>query len=545
MKKAKFILAILLVAVMSLTLFAACSEDVVVPPPAEPGPATPAPATPEPTPTDPVVPDVMNPISFTMTYSDNVTLPFRADWTSVANAAEIFNVDITWEVYPIADYMTAVIAELQTGTDIDVILYVTPISGDLASLALSGAIVPMSDYVDLGWTPNFSKRISDWDLQGSLNDLRLSDGNFYSLPRVFDAPFYDGGLIIREDLLDKFGMSAPQTFDDLYEYLKACKEDNPDSYPLTILVAPRVHYRLTQPSWGVSVGINAATGTHVLSWDYDKKEYFAGAISDQYKSYLEFHAKLYAEGLLDPEFYPEGDMWANKMATGAATATYAYYDQIGGVHGMSDIPGINLNLFPPLVGTNGYGAHTQPRNRVGPGIVFSAAAAQRDDFEDLVRRVDAMFFSEAGAELWWGGVEDVTFTKNNGAYEFYDDARNSPDGIYKYLQVAHGLGADPLQHVWVNALEMLKYDENYARINSIVERMPGAIPYIPGAPMFNEADADRAGLFRAAMGDAFNVWAEDFITGVKSLDSDWDDYVAEMTTLGILDMLDLYNANKR
>ena len=541
MKKAKLVLAIILVVAMSITLFAACADEVVTPPP-DPGPGQPPPPQP---PAPPEVPVVRDRISFSMTYSDNVTLPFRLDWTSVETAAELFNVDITWEVYPIADYSTTVIAELQTDTDIDVILYVTPTTGDLASLALSGAIVPISDYVEMGWTPHFSARIAEWDLQSSLNDLRLSDGKHYSLPRVFDAPFYDGGLIIREDLLEKFNMQPPRTFDDLYEYLKACKEDNPDSYPLTILVAPRVHYRLTQPSWGVSVGINAATGTHVLSWDYNRKEYFAGAISDQYKSYLEFHAKLYAEGLLDPEFYPEGDMWANKMATGAATATYAYYDQIGGVHGLSNIPGINLNLFPPLIGTNGYGAHTQPRNRVGPGIVFSAAAAQRDDFEELVRRVDEMFFSEAGAQLWWGGVEGLTFTMNNGEYEFYDDARNSPDGIYKYLQVAHGLGADPLQHVWVNALEMLKYDENYARINGIVETMPGAIPYIPGAPLFNEADADRAGLFRAAMADAFNVWAEDFITGAKSLETDWDDYVAEMINLGINDMLALFNANRR
>jgi len=543
MKKIKLILAIMLVVAMSITLFAACADEVVTPPPDSPSPGQPTPNLPPPVTPDPTV--VRDKISFSMTYSDNVTLPFKLDWTSVGTAAELFNVDITWEVYPIADYSTTVIAELQTGTDIDVILYVTPTTGDLASLALGGAIVPISDYVEMGWTPHFSARIAEWDLQGSLNDLRLSDGKHYSLPRVFDAPFYDGGLILREDLLTKFNMQPPKTFDDLYEYLKACKEDNPDSYPLTILVGPRVHYRFTQPSWGVSVGINAATGTHVLSWDYTKKEFFAGAISEQYKSYLEFHAKLYAEGLFDPEFYPEGDMWMNKMATGAATATYAYYDQIGGVHGNSNIPGIQLNLFPPLIGTNGYGAHTQPRNRLGPGIVFSAAAAQRDDFEELVRRVDEMFFSPAGAQLWWGGVEGLTFTMNNGQYEFYEDARNSPDGIYKYLQVAHGLGADPLQHVWVNALEMLKYDENYARINGIVENMSGAIPYIPGAPLFNEADADRAGLFRAAMADAFNVWAEDFITGAKSLDTDWDDYVAEMTTLGINDMLALFNANKR
>ena len=67
-----------------------------------------------------------------------------------------------------------------------------------------------------------------------------------------DKPFYDGGLILREDYLESKGLEAPKTFDDLYEILKAYKADYPDSYPLTILAGPRVLFRMTMPSFGIA-----------------------------------------------------------------------------------------------------------------------------------------------------------------------------------------------------------------------------------------------------------------------------------------------------
>ena len=51
------------------------------------------------------------------------------------------------------------------------------------------------------------------------------------MPQLFDQPFSDGGLIMRQDYLEEKGFDAPKTFDDLYEILKAYKADHPDSYP--------------------------------------------------------------------------------------------------------------------------------------------------------------------------------------------------------------------------------------------------------------------------------------------------------------------------
>ena len=45
--------------------------------------------------------------------------------------------------------------------------------------------------------------------------------------------------------------------------------------------------------------------------------------------------------------------------------------------------------------------------------------------------------------------------------------------------------------------------------------------------------------------DTFEVWADAFITGKKSTDTDWDAYVAEMKNLSIDQYLQMYNDNNK
>lgn len=481
------------------------------------------------------------PLSFSVFYSDNATLPFKSDWLTVQEAQKRVQANVEWEIIPIADYQTKVSLALNTQTNApDVILYQST-KGENAALALNGAIVPISDYPE--WTPHFNARVKEFGLEDVVDLLKLKDGKRYYMPALFDIPFYDGGLILREDLLAKYNLPVPKTFDDLYTVLKVFKQHDPSSYPLTILAGPRVLYRMTMPSWGISLGANSASGSGTLSWDYAKRNYFAGAISEQYKSYITYFHRLYAEGLLDPEMADpiDGDRWTQKLATGKAMATHAYYDQIGGVTANSTIPGFKLQMYPALSGPAG--AHHQPKDKTGSGILFPAKTAKRADFEQIVRAVDEMFFSADSATMWCLGVEGITYNTVGGKVVFVDEILNSSEGIYKSLQVKYGCGSDVTQMVWVNAREMTKYDDNYARINAEVEAMDDVIQYIPPTPRFDDRQAEEAGTLQTPLADAFERWNSAFLTGSKSIDRDWDAYVKEMKSLGIEKFVDLYNAN--
>ncbi len=521
----KKFLSVTLTLAMLLSLMAGCTPKKETP-------------SPESKPAESVAP--AGPVKFSMLYSDNATLPFKADWKSVVEAQKSANAEVTFEVIPIADYQQKVSLGLNTGNAPEVILYQTVTKGELAALALNGAIAPISDHADL--TPNFNQLVKDWGLEEDVNNLALKDGKRYFLPALFDKPFYDGGLLIRQDLLDKFKLEAPKTFDDLYAVLKKFKEADPKSFPLTTLVEPRVLFRMTMPSFGISLGKNASTGTHVLSWDYGKKEYFAGATSDLYKQYLAYFAKLHKEGLFDPEMVNAGDKWTSKLATGASAASWAYYDQIGGITSTSKIEGIAFNMLPPLEGPGG--AHHQPKSKTAGGALFTKKAMERADFADIVKAVDKMLFEPANAKMWSIGFEGETYTTSGDKITYAKEIVESKNGVYKELQLKYGLGVDVLQQVWMNEREMTKYDDNYAAINKVVSGMDNAIQPIPPTAKFDDLQAEQAGLIQAPLADAFDVWNNDFITGKKSLDKDWDTYVKEMESKRINDLVKLYNDNR-
>ena len=531
-------LALLLVLVMVLGL-AACTTEK----PVETQAPTQAPVAGN----DPVETEApaAEPIKITMYYSDNPTLPYMDSWLAMVETAKLANIDLTVEAIPNgSDFTTKVSLALNTLENCpDVILY-QETTGERASQCLNGSVVPISDYPE--WTPNFNAMMEKLGLTDAVNGLALMDGKRYYMPALRESAQYDGGLILRADYLEAKGFDAPKTFDDLYEILKAYKEDYPDSYPLTHLVAPYVTYRMTMPAYGTALGKSCDPKATVLYWNRETKEYELSAFSEATREYLRFMNKLYEEGLLDPEQAPIIDdaVWSSKMTTGYSMATYAYYDQIGGLEAASEIEGYDLQMYAPLAGP--VGAHHQPKSRVSAGIMFPITTAERDDFEQVVRAVDKMFYSEEAVRIWHLGVEGVTYNMVDGKIEFIDEIKNSEAGIFKYMQVKYGTGADPFQMVWLNDLDFLKYDEFYANLNAEVAAMDEAIQGVAPAPWFDDIAAEEAATIQAGLIDPVEIWIDAFVTGKKDIDSDadWAEYIAELEALGARELFEIYNENR-
>ncbi len=477
------------------------------------------------------------PIKIRVYYSDNATYPYRDDWRAVTCIEDKYNVDLEFEAIPFADYSTKVTNVLITqGNDTPDVILSSNTNGGNASLALNGAIYAISDHPE--WTPNFNARVADYGLEKEVEMQKLSDGKLYYMPSLYDVPFYDGGLILRQDYLEAKGFDTPKTFDDLHEILRAYKADYPDSYPLTTVYDVGYLERMTMPSWGISLGHYNSTRTEVLSWDYENEVYIPGAVSEQYKDYVSFLHQLYEEGLLDPEMTQDDASTARKLATGKSMAVYAFYDQIGGWEEASEIEGFDLKMVAPLEGPAG--AHHQPKSSVLGGILFPAKTAQRDDFEQVVRKIDEIFFSEDAALIWCLGVEGETYTMDGDTVVFSDDILNAPEGIYKYMQIAYGCGGSN-QKVWVNAREMIKYDDYYSALNAEVAAMDHAIQYNPVTPDFDELTAEDVALMQTGLCDAYLVWDDAFIRGTRDIEADWDAYVKEMNDKGMEDFLALHN----
>ena len=133
----------------------------------------------------------------------------------------------------------------------------------------------------------------------------------------------------------------------------------------------------------------------------------------------------------------------------------------------------------------------------------------------------------------------------DGKVEFIDEIKNAPEGIFKYMQVKYGTGADPFQMVWLNDLDFLKYDEFYAELNAEVAAME-AIQPMPPEPWFDDIMAEEAATIQAGLIDPVEVWIDAFVTSKKDIDSDadWAEYIAELEALGANELFEIYHVNR-
>jgi len=482
-----------------------------------------------------------DPVKISLYYSDDATYPFREDWLALTETAKLANAEVSVEAIPAGEYGTPVSLALNTQENCPDVIMFQEIYGEKASLCLNGAVVAISDYPE--WTPNFNAMVEKMGLTDQANALKLMDGKRYIMPMLHESLDYSGGLILRADFLEAKGFDAPKTFDDLYEILKAYKEENPDSYPMVHYLAPYITHRMIMPAWGCPVGYWVAPYLGSIAWDYENKDYYITATSDVYREYLQFMNKLYEEGLLDPEA-SDNDVWSQKMTSGDAICTYAYYDQIAGLEAASEIEGYDLNLYLPLEGPAG--AYGENRGQCYRGLLFPATTAEREDFEQVVRAVDKMFYSEEAAKIWSIGVEGVTYNVVDGKIEFIDEIKNAPEGINKYMQVNYGCGTSSFQSVWPDEYTLMKNDPEFAEIYAAAAAMGANQPYAP-EPWFDVYAAEEAGMIgNGAMFDLVETCREQFIAGDLDVNDDaaWAKYVADMEGAGLNEYLKLYSDNR-
>ncbi|MBW7456421.1 extracellular solute-binding protein, partial [Paenibacillus sepulcri] len=126
--------------------------------------------------------------------------------------------NITW-VSP-NSYGDKVNVTLASGDIPDLMLLDDPFTAQVRTMVQQGAFWDLTPF--LKDYPNLMKFPED-----SWTNTKQADGNNYGIPRV--RPVEGGGFpYIRKDWLDKLGLAAPTTTDELYTVLKAFVEQDPD-----------------------------------------------------------------------------------------------------------------------------------------------------------------------------------------------------------------------------------------------------------------------------------------------------------------------------
>ena len=169
---------------------------------------------------------------------------------------------------------------------------------------LEQQLVDIAPYVTEEYMPNFYKLTQQYPF--ILENAATPDGKLYSLPYIADAEskgdacFSCCRFFINEAWLEKIGMKNPETLDEFLEALRKFKTLGDGIIPFggsmnyynkpSTLILIALGY-LTDDGWGVTPCLR------------DGKVVIPAADREVFGEYLKIMNTMYAEGLIDPDYY--------------------------------------------------------------------------------------------------------------------------------------------------------------------------------------------------------------------------------------------------
>lgn len=177
---------------------------------------------------------------------------------------------------------------------------------DLLKYSKEGAIRPVEDLIEQN-APNF---MSALEKDPSLRkQLTSEDGHIFGLP-TYDAGFVPESkdvMYINQEWLKAVGKEVPTNYDELYDVLKAFKEQDPngngkpDEIPLSFPSSTAAN------PWFASFGAFDNHNPDSITTHIEVRDgkVVNTATTEEYKTAIQYFNKLFSEGLIDKEAFTQ------------------------------------------------------------------------------------------------------------------------------------------------------------------------------------------------------------------------------------------------
>lgn len=450
------------------------------------------------------------------------------------------NIHLEWELLPAEDNLTKLNLIMVSGDLPDLISFSDPDNSKKTfdKYSAQGALAPLDDLIDK-FAPNIKSVLNNppYEVPYLKAELKGPDGKLYSLPNM--TQIHTGEVFgIRQDWLDKVGMKVPETTDDLYNVLKAFKDQKVDGKGEVVGFCPDNAGKTLQD---LTILMNAF-GSHE-SFYVDKKDNTVkfGPMETNYKDGLAYCNKLYSEGLIDKNYINNNtDTFRAKASNNQIALFYAW--PMSGLGFCNTAvakvdPNAKYVAMLPLKGPNGDRFKERPQPVMTPRTVITTANKHQ---EETIKYLDYIF-SEEGNLLMNYGIEGKDYTlDSSGNPKFTDYVLKNPDGkdpatvrITEGMQVGMPFVATLDCEVQAATDEAVKEAWNLYTENDVL------YPNFPNLPLDEAQIGEISGQItdiRTFVDETSNK----FIMGNEPL-TNFDKFAETIKSMGIDDILQIYN----
>lgn len=407
---------------------------------------------------------------------------------------------------------------------------------DVANYSAQGLLLPLNDLIDQ-YAPNIKALLDE--NPDVVKSLTMPDGNIYALPGFLDSPreLVVGRYWINKQWLENLNLDIPTTLDEFYTVLKAFKEQDPNGNgladeipasgdlgnPIKMIVLTALG--LTQDKIGLDM-----SGTKVVY----------APTTPEYREYLEFMNRLYAEGLLDSEYFSQNvQSFRGKAAQGQVgfffdaahfvAAGLQNYEQYGS--------------FPPLTSDiNDTQIWPVKRYNTSGGLYSMAITSKNQYPEATIRLFDYMVSEEGGFLVRIG--PDVGVVHDEHGVQWNDDGTfqlKVPEGVSGLDWRKANVTNTSLNYSLTKDAQEVSPPEQISLTENLIEnQLPYGKPIYPDVVMTKE-EQDRVATLAADL-DAYVTQMEArFIVGDTPFDQ-YDTYLDTLRNIGVDTFVEVYQA---
>ena len=497
------------------------------------------------TPTElPFGPD--NPIELTAAVNQS---PIQGDFNEIQilkDYAEESGIHITYQNIPASDVATQLSLMLNSGELPDILMKMNVTSTDQAKYSAEDLFVALSDY------PEYMPNLQSWFDQYPTAEQAMTqqDGKIYAAPYILagDAIRMGSKIWYNSDVLEKLNMEMPTTTDEFYEYLKAGKDldynenGQADEIPLTSASIDEI-VQVLMGSFGLMN--RGSSHTNVFVDDNDELAY--AYTSENFREELRYLNKLYTEGLIDQDIFTND--YAQEIAKCSTGRALTFMMVNNSPVSNTPYEEFSFGFTEPLEGPNGdktFGLYSLPASDSGQFMITYTCEEKGEDAVIAAMTFMDHWYSEEGIITYFMGIKDVTYEEDPdspGGLALTDAVLNDPDGrtfeqvLAEYVPWAGG--ANPS----VATNEYFKGGETWPVCLEAVEGLVNYIPEEVWAPFTRFYTTDEASTMSSTKTDLdtyMKEWQAYFITGERSLDDDWDEYVAGTENIGLSEYMEIY-----
>ena len=256
-------------------------------------------------------------------------------------------------------------------------------------------------------------------------DTVTTNGRHLQMCSLRDAVYSDGGYMFRQDWADALGFAFGDstTTQEVSDFLYAMKEAYNPEYTLYVdaggtLPGPAAFQ--TQ-----SFSINNATS---VSMYLNNGQAICSFEDDNYRAYLEWFHQLYADGIIDSDFYVSSMNTAEQygaIGSGQMGMWSGFADSINKGKDYTDDPNFAAGALPIILdadGENKFGSETAYANNKGFQVTVDC-----DDPGKVLEFFNWFSTEEGYMFANYGTLGESYVINENGIVEFTDLITNNPD----------------------------------------------------------------------------------------------------------------------